>query len=333
MKISSIASATYVLATLLLIASGCSHLTHKQHRDQAQQSWDQVRAKVKLQLATQLYDTGHAKEAARSAMEAVALYRTFHDAYVLLVRAHLELGELAQADRSLQGARQAGVDSASLVYLEGVLHEQRGEPAQALACYRQAGRENPHELDYIVAQVECLVALGDPASALQTVREHRRRLDHDGTLATLGARIAEMLDDTDAAEQMYRDAIRACGSRSLSLDYGLMLIRDERYAQARIVLEPLLRGKLGGLAEGALRRAIARCHLALDYPAGALEVLDDYARLHRDDQAVQLLRATAALMQGDHYTALQAAHAVLDRNPHDGEALLVIAAAKKRRSP
>jgi len=331
MKNLSTAFQPCILVALLSVVSGCAHFTHQQHRDQAQQNWDQVRAKIKLQLATQRYETGHPEDAARLAAEAVTLDPGCGDGYTLLIRSNMESGDLSAAQRALCAARQAGFNSTLLTYLEGVLHEQRGEFVQAMGCYRQAGAMNSEELDYLVAEVECTVAAGDPEAALRLIRENRRRLDRDGTLATLGAGIAEMLGDTLTAERMYRAAIRDSGSRSLSLDYGLMLVRHDRCAEARVVLEPLLAGGGGTLGEGALRRSLARCHLALGNPSAAAGVLQDYARTHRDDQAAQLLVAAAALMLDDHHTASRSANAVLDQNPRDRDALLVLATVRNRR--
>ena len=324
---------TCVLVAMLLASiSGCSQLTHRQHQVQAQAHWDQVRAKVKLQLATQLYETGHARDAARSAQQAVALDPASHDAYHMLARSQLEIGDLSGTNRTLQAAEYAGLKSAALTYLHGVLEEQRGELARALERYQEARRIDPNELDYMVATTECLVTLGDLQGALDLIQEHRRALDRDGTLATLGACVAQMLGNSTVAEQMYRDAIRASGSPSISLDYGLMLVGRDRYAEARLLLEPLLRDPLEGMAQGALRRALARCHLALSEPDKAQGVLEDYLAAHGDDQAAQLLHASAALALKDHHAVLRASREVLLRDPSNPDALLAIATVHLREN-
>jgi len=318
------------LAVCCPLLCGCSHLTHRQHAEQAQKSWDEVRSQVKLQLAAQLFDTGHAREAARASEEALALDPASAGAYALLSRARLELGDVSGATSALRLAAAAGVDSAELSYLQGVVLEQRGNFADALTCYEKACADGPSNLDYWLAYAECLVAAGRENEALIVVLEQIDAVDRNGAMALLGARVADLTGDAITAERLYRRAAQESDAPATLLAYGQSLVRRQRFAEGRVVLEPLLVGDLAGKPEGTIRRAVAQCHLALAQPRLAMTTLGDYVRTHGEDCGAQLLYATAALQVDNFHAALQSAHTVLSRRPHDPEALLILATVHQR---
>ncbi len=318
------------LCSAAALTSGCAHLTHKQHAEQAQRSWDQIRAQVKLQLATQLFDTGHAIEAARACEETLALDPSSAGAYALLARARLELGDVSGATTILRLAIAADVTTAELTYLQGVVLEQRGNFTDALTHYEKACADGPSELDHWLAYAECLVAAGRENEALIVILQQMDAVDRNGAMALLGARVAELTGDGATSDRLYRRAAQESQSPATLVEYGLSLVSRQRFAEGRVVLEPLLVGNLEGRPEGAIRRAVAQCHLALADPRLAMTTLGDYVRLHGEDLGAQLLYAAAALQVDNFHVALQGAHTVLARRPHDPEALLIIATVHQK---
>lgn len=317
-------------ALLAALLPGCAQLKHQRQQQAAQLEWNQVRARIKLQLAAQQFDTGHAADAVATAAEALALDPTAPEAYVLLVRAQLEADDLFSAEQTLAAATQADVRSSELTYLRGVMRESRGQLEEALALYQQARTENPQSLDSLVAEVECMVALGRTEAAVARIEENLDRLGADGTLATLAARIADLTGDVELGERMYRQALRVVDDPALAFDYGMTLVRRERFAEARMVLEPLLEERAETVPMDALCLALGHCRLALNEPRAALDVLERQPQFGDTDPRVQLLRAAAALKLGDHRIALQSANAILAAEPSDPDALLVIAAVQMR---
>jgi len=168
----SVASCLLPLACCLFSLPGCAvwdGLTAAQQHEEAERNWAAVRAKVKYQLAAKQFDAGRIDAAAISAREALGLDPTLADAHVLLCRALLEKGDLAGARAVLTAAEAAGIRTPETLYMLGVIAERSEDSAQALRYYTEARSLDPGDPDYLVAQAECLVALGRPEEAAQLV--------------------------------------------------------------------------------------------------------------------------------------------------------------------
>ncbi len=316
----------------LLVLAGCSTMAESARQAQAKRGWNDVRARVKLQLARQRYDAGLFEDAARTAAESIALDGSQEGAYVLTAKAHLERSKPASAQRVLDLARQAGLHSAGLHYMQGVILEQRGRLEDAVAEYEEARRADPTNVDHLIAEAECLVALDRPDQAVTLLSENAGRGDDHGAALVLKAHIAALRGDPDAALTHFHEAFTTLGdSRLIAEELGLLLVRQRRYREAVTVLQPLIEPPTEGLDCGTVRRALATCHLALNDPSTAKAVLAAYARLHQGDALAQLLIAKAAIATGDLVTALHATHLARQGQPGHPEVLLVDATLRWRR--
>lgn len=357
--------------SLTLITTACHVPNHHDAKAQAQQRWDRVRGQVRYRLAWQQYEASLFDDAANTVTESLALDPNQVDAYVLLARANLELGKPASAQRALEAARRLELISPDLYYTQGVILEQRNQFEDAAAMYARARTTNPTNVDYLVAQAECLVALDRPGEALRLLDDNIDRLDDDGTVAALAAHVAVLLGDVDGASDRYRRALSAQAAARVPSDtptgfneagewpepiaHGVALIAEElgrllvaarRYEEALSVLSPLLEegtkgqwdegtegqwdgGTKGG--RGAIRRAVATCHLALGDPTSARTVLTRYAAAHPGDAPAQLLLAKAAITTDDVLTALRAVDLVQQHAPNHPELWIVRAALQWKR--
>jgi Tfp pilus assembly protein PilF len=321
-----------LLAGLLLLTTACNTMRHTDAKAQAHQRWSQVRGQVKLQLAGQQYDATLFDDAAATLKESIALDPTQTEAYALLAKAYLELGKTASAQQVLDAAGHKSLASAELVYLGGVILEQRGQLEEALAKYASARKLDATNADYLVAQVECLVSLDRAESAMQTLTESANRIDDDGTVSALAAHLATLLDEPGVARRRYGEALAAHGeNRLLAEELGRLLIRAQRYEEALAILSPVLDAQDGERTSGTLRRAIATCHLALGNPRMAKQILDPYARSHPEDSIAQLMVAKAALACDDILTALWSVDLAAQHEPNQPELWLVRAAVNWKR--
>jgi len=292
----------------LAVASGCQSPLKPPSKQHAEQRWNQVRGRTKLQIAQQQADRGLFDEALATASEALAMDPGQPDAYVLAAKAQLELGNLASAERTIQAAHAAGIQSADLTYLSGVVWEQRGDIDQALDQYRQAHALDPKQVDYLAAEAECLVSLGRPDAALSLLEESIHSFDQDATVAALAARTALFLNKTEAAIRWYRIAsARLPDNRVLAEELGLLLARSGRCDEAVPLLRPLVDANRQALGGGPCR-ALAACYLTADDPISAGAVLTAHLADHPDDAAAQLLAAQSAIALGDVLTAARALH-------------------------
>lgn len=309
---------------------GCKSPSSHARRD-GQANWDEVRARIKYQLAREQFESGRPEETARTALEALALDERFLDAYVLLCRAQIEMADTSSALRTLSAARGAGLDAPVLFYLEGVVAEMSGDPVAALARYRAARQGQPNNADFLAAEVELMVAQGAPDAALQLIKEHARPNENDATLDALAARLAVLVGDVEYADHCYRAASRKASHPLLTLDYALFLMGGERFLEARTQLEPLAVQEGMKDLRGPVHRALGRCYLALSDPAAAYRLLQPYVDREPTDVEAQLLFATAALAEERYQVALRNCRAVLTVQPRNGEALLIEAMAHARQ--
>jgi len=134
--------------------SGCQTLHHDKDKQEAQQHWQEVRGRFKYQLARQQYEGGLFSDAVITATEAISLDPKEANAYAVLARANLELGQPAAATAALDAAEQSGLTTSALTYMRGVIFEQRGDLTAALDRYRQARSHDPFEVDYFLAEIE-----------------------------------------------------------------------------------------------------------------------------------------------------------------------------------
>ncbi len=321
-----------VLVTVATMTTACATPKHGQARLEAQARWSQVRGRVKLQLAEQHYDSGLFEDTIHTATESVALDPKQIGAYVLLAKANLELGRSASAMRALRAAEQNGLASPALLYQEGVILERRDRLGPAADRFERAHAADPTNLDYLVAQVESLVGLDDPAAALRILDENSDQVDDEATVAALGAHIAALVGDPQEACARYARAFSAAAdNRLIAEELGRLLVSARRYEEALTILEPLVESTTDDQDRGAVRRALAISYLALGDPSSAGRALADYAPAHPNDTLAQLILAKAALATNDVLTAMRAVNVVQQREPDRPELWLVRAAVRFKR--
>jgi tetratricopeptide (TPR) repeat protein len=315
--------ALFACAITVAALAGCEMTTHQQRRDQAQRHWCHVRAQVKHQLATQQFEAGELEAAIATAREVIGLDPEATDSYLLLARALLEKGDMGEARRTLQVAEGMRLDSPDLAYTRGVVAERAGDLSEALEFYTQARRQDPSQIDYLVAQAECLVAVGRPEEARGLVRESMDQFDRTGTLDVLEAEISLALDDWEAAADAFRRAMPLVSEDPLVTGtYGLLLVRMGRFAEAVAVLRPVL-DAADDEPSGAVMRGLAQSYVELGRHESAIDLLDQWTRENPEDSAAWFLQTRAAIAQGDEALARRCAAAVRRLAPGDAQTYLL----------
>ena len=334
-----------IVLVLAMYLAGCRTLSHTQSKQEATQRWNQVRGGITYQLARQHHDAGRFQDAVLAATQALSLDPHQPSAYIVLAEANLELGKPVSALAAIEKARMLGIEPAELTYLQGVVMEQRGEVEVALELYRRARRLDVHHVDYLVAETECLVLLGQPDEALKLLDEHMYQFDQDGTIAALSGHVAALLGNQKDAAGRYRQAmLSVSASRILARELGLLLTRSQRYEEARELLESVVgdvRDSSSTVSfrldptwnpkpDATVRRALATCYLALNAPEEAKELLMECVASNPKDALAQVLLAKAALATNDPLTAARAAHQAFQWMPVEAEVQLVRAASQWR---
>jgi tetratricopeptide (TPR) repeat protein len=318
--------------------AGCMPTIHQQNRQATQQRWDEIRTRVKLQLATQQLHGGYVDDAVHTLREAIALDPRCPEPYVLLAQAHFEQDDLAAAREVLRQAARAAPEDPGVLYLRGVLAERGQDYDSAIDFYHRAGQLDPAQIDSVIAEAESLVAAGRSADALNLVLRRIDDFDGDAALATLQAEIALLTGDYETARVGFQTALRAGGEpdRSLIEEYGALLVRLERYREAVALLEPgydeaqdAARPVVGETPEEAaspsFHRTLAAAYYGVGRHADAERILRRLLRGHPDTPQDWILLARVAFASQDWPTIRRCAKELQRLNPADLHASLLLA--------
>ncbi len=318
---------------MLSLVSGCQSFSHNTAKKQAIQQWDHVRAEFKIQLAQQQYNSGHFNEVVMSATEAISMDPTRPIAYELLVKANLELDKPASALNIIKVANKNNIQSSELIYAEGVIYEQRDQIEKALVQFARAYQVDSTQVDFLIAQAECLVATNQHQKAITLLDDNIHNIDENGAVMLLSAHVASAMGNKEDAIRRFRKAKEYLGHDPMIIgELGMLLAQTRRCNEAIPLLQPSIDASFDvEIENGSTRRALAICYLAKNDPKKASEVLKLYTTNHPEDSHAQLLHAKSALATNDIITAMQCAHHARDSDPHNTELWLVQATIQWKR--
>jgi Tfp pilus assembly protein PilF len=301
-------------------------LPQAQRREDAAAHWREVRARVKRQLATQQFERGQIDAAIATINEAIGVDNTHAEAHVLLAHCYLEQGHLAAARQAAERAHELAPESAEVAYTRGLIAERSDQLADALQHYWQAWTYDDSVVDYLVAAVECLAALGHPDDALGVVNEHLGAADSDGTLEMLAAQLVMLTDDRERAVRHLRLAFERSGCGGVTGDapecalvtqeYGRLLSETGRHGEAVAVLRPYT--EVHRDAPPSTVAALATGYLATDRAREAKQLLREEVRNRPEHAQAWLLLARAAVATDDWMCARRCAEELVAAAPDGG---------------
>jgi protein O-mannosyl-transferase len=211
-------------------------------------------AKAEYNVAYNSADEGRWAEARQHYERAIAIYRSYWDAWAGKGRVEKELGLLAQAERSYQRSIEVNAGYENGFFGLGQVREARGRPAEALAAYRQGLEHNPKSLP-LAFHAACV---SGQLHTAQAVEDWTRAL-------SLGSRSAEVRTEYARwlwAEGREREAVGQAREA---------LRRDPSYLPAIRLL-----GERGARNHFALAEALAR-----EQAFRLTRSAEDYAELSR----------------------------------------------------
>ena len=354
-------AALLILLPLAALLTGCSNV-HQTRVQEATDRWGQMRAKIKLQLAEKTYESGSTDEAWKVCQEAIGLDDTSTDAYLLMARIEMELGQNAAAAAALDKASQHGCTVPDLHYLRGLLAERRGDLEAAAESYRQAYAAAGQECDYLLAYAGTMLSLEQVGDILPVLESRRGDFEQQPAFHMLLGQACAQAGRFGPAADAYLSALAlAPGSMELREETALALIAANRLTEARAVISasplegpgasaPLLRSLASALIADnqtqvavellepavaahpevpGLWATLARAYLALDANEKAGRALDKALALAPDSTEACLLAAYRALVTGNKPQAERLAKQVIERNPEDEQAVAILAAIER----
>lgn len=353
---------TFILLGVALLI-GCASPTHNKNKEEAAARWEQMRAKVKFQLAERNFENGEVEEALKLCQEVIALHPEHLDAWVLMTRIQLEKGQAAEAEAALHAAAGLGQVTPELDYLRGMLAERREQMPEALDAFKRAYDARPGEADYLQAYVEAMLALDKMEAALELLLARQRDFEQDVRVQLLLGQALSLADRPREAGDVYLTIVRLePNDPMIREEAGLVLLAGGRLNEARIVLEPLTRAQAKPSAvllqtwakalldandprgavhilEGATSRypqaagpwlLLGKAYLMLDQPSAAREAARQACDIQRESVDAKLMLAYSCLASGDREGASDAARQIIAVRPDDAEARLIL---QKARNP
>lgn len=297
-----------LLGCLILILSNanCQHINHNTYRQTAQNDWNRVRAKYKIHMAQQKFDSGRVKEAISIVQEAVQLDSQQSMYFRSLATYQLELGNLEGSQQAIEHAKTLGDQTPEIAYIEGILAERQLDRVKALVLFRKAVELNPSNVDYILATTETLVGFNLLDHAFDFLDDKITLVVDRSPLLILRARIHVLQHDLDAA---IRDLSLAkeilSDSRWLDEELGILLVRVGRYSEAVAILRPLMEAtyttadaKSDGISiSSAAIRSLASSYNHLGKPTQARKLLEKHLSIHAEDGRAWWLLAECNILQ------------------------------------
>lgn len=323
-RVHRMARAMTLCSLIVSLQAGCSHQTHAKHKQQAQERWSSVRADVQVQLARQQYRAGKIDEALATIQQALAYDPKCAEAYMIQARCQLESGLIRAASRSAESAARTLRNNAELAALRGLIAERSGDPPSALGYYRDARRLGDQNVDYLLAEAECLVAMGRPDEASTLLEDERRAYGEHSSIHALMGEIALARGDEVAALNAFRSAMAGGVDDPVIIEqYVVLSSRGGECTEALAAAETLDNSKVEVAASDSLLRAVAQCHLKLNHLESARQSVRTLIKRDPDDLDAWRLMARIAV-QGDDASIMHQSAANIDRlSPGDADATMI----------
>ncbi len=279
-------------------------------------------------LANLLVQEGEPEKAVEHFEVALAKFPDFRRAHRNLGWALAQLERYPEAARSLTRALQLGAHDAGVYGLLGHSYLSLGRNLLAESAYRSALLADPENHEWSMGMVRSLVARADYDQALSTLDDLLAGSPGSAGLWQLQARVALEKGDLDRAAVNY-EMLRRMGEASagdLKLLGDIYLSGDLAGMALPIYLEAIAKDGVGdiGLSLNAVEILVQR---------GAAEEAEQLiARIRElrqegmgpgDEARLLRLESRLALAAGDTVRALDVLERIIDRNPMDGEALLL----------
>ena len=293
---------------LLVLSTGCHSTKQRSVQHKAQKDWERIRATFKLRLANEQFEQGYVFEAVATLQRAASIDPTNPVYFRMLAQCYVETSSLKAARDAIRHAKSLGDDSPELAFLEGLLAERHLRHKEALRYYQKAAELDPENVDYLLAVAECLVNSGRPTEAKQFLNEHLQDAEGMEQLAMLRAQVHLLLDEPELAVEDFKSAESLLADApGMSEEFGLLLVRIGRYAEALALLQPLVESAARRKdkdvstppASRAAVRALATCFNQLGTSEKAARLMEDHLSQSPDDGRAWWILAESQIRLAD----------------------------------
>lgn len=307
---------TLLPAVALVSAALLGGCANKTNQEQAEMRWQDARARVMVELASDQLEQGSIDDARASIERARAASPRLAESHILAARCDLEEDNLRSAADALVLARMLEAEPkvhAEAAHLQGVIAERWRETDEAVRRHRESTVLNPIEPAYAVALAETLVAADQANEAAELLERRLPQSQGEASIFDALGQVYQALGRNDEAAEMFRRAvIYAPNDDDLAARAAFAMLEAGDPASSvttlrRLAEEPHFRDR------PSTHVALGEALLADANPREALRAFQTAARLDRTSRAAWLGVAKAALDRRDAAVADQA----LQRLPSD----------------
>lgn len=288
---------TAILAGLLL--AGCASSSQPSRKEQARAHWNDARARVLLNLASDQYAHGNLVDARKTVTDGLKLSDRVAGLFTLQAKLDIEDGQLQSASNALKLATRLAPADPEPYYLNGIVAERWQQEEEALASYRQASQRAPTEMAYLLAVAESLLSLDRAPEAAAALEERLVFFESSAPIRDMLGQIYQEMDRHADAAELYRQAsVLAPDDAAIRERHALALVEAGEWRKAAEVLERLL--SLPEHAEQVfLHMALAECRLQQGNAAAARAAFTKAARIDPKNATAWLGVGKSALATGE----------------------------------
>jgi tetratricopeptide (TPR) repeat protein len=280
-------------------------------------------------LGTILLQNGETDKAITHLDEAIAKFPSFLRAWKNLGMAHVRAGHFAEAIKPFTRVVELGGVDGQTYGLLGYCYMNGGRYLPAESAYRNAMMFMPDHKDWKMGLIKCLIGQGKFPEASRMVAEMLAKDPNDTSLWTLQASIFTQQEDYTSAAANY-EILRKFGKiefRQLMVLGDIYMSKDAKDLALEVYLEGVDK-EVPGKAERSVRAASILASRGAFDEAGQL--VKKIRALHGEkisaEDDLKLLKVTskAAFAKGDSDEAVKVLEKVIEKNPVDAEALLMV---------
>lgn len=313
-----------VLALLtagLALTVGCS--PYAERKAAMESHWDKSSARAKLPMAEEYLRQGQLKDAYKLLGKCLQADPELATAHFLMGRVCLAQGQTAAAEESF--GRAATLDPAldEAWFALGMMAQDREAFEAAATHYRKALELKPLRTDYILRMVYLYDLQGQTAAAQELLETSIEKLPSEVDLLLAQAEMVQRRGEYEQAAALLQRARLQSNNNPHVLELlGTCYMSQQEWSQAEKVFEELLQTPdLKGYE--TILQWTATCSLNAGHYSRALKYFDQLSVYRREDPALWLAMAQAALGAQLPARGLQCAEKALSLQPGWAEALAV----------
>lgn len=288
---------TAILAGLLL--AGCASSGQPSRKEQARANWNEARARVLLNLASDQYAHGNLVDARKTVSDGLKLSDSVAGLFILQAKLDIEDGQLQSASNALKLATRLAPRDPEPHYLNGIVAERWQQGEEALASYRQASQRAPAEMAYLLAVAESLLSLDRAPEAAAALEERLVFFESSAPIRDMLGQIYQEMDRHADAAELYRQAsVLAPEDAAIRERHALALVQACEWRKAADVLERLL-SRPEHAEQASLNIALAECRLQQGNASAARAAFTKATRIDPKSATAWLGVGKSALATGE----------------------------------